>query len=53
MAMRKFNFAYNYFICRVSITFIDRDGDKAIVEANVGDSLLDVAKDHDIDLEGI
>ncbi|XP_065057401.1 2Fe-2S ferredoxin-like [Rhopilema esculentum] len=36
----------------VSITFIDRDGDKNVVKANVGDTLLDVAKDNDIDLEG-
>eukprot|EP00112_Aurelia_sp_Birch-Aquarium-sp1_P003461 Seg1388.5 transcript_id=Seg1388.5/GoldUCD/mRNA.D3Y31 product="Adrenodoxin mitochondrial" protein_id=Seg1388.5/GoldUCD/D3Y31 len=36
----------------VSITFLDRDGDKIKVQANVGDSLLDVAKDHDIDVEG-
>jgi ferredoxin len=37
----------------VSITFIDRDGDKMSVKGKVGDSLLDVAKDNDIDLEGI
>ena len=36
----------------MSITFIDRDGDNTVVKANVGDTLLDVAKDNDIDLEG-
>ncbi|XP_028417271.1 uncharacterized protein LOC114541667 [Dendronephthya gigantea] len=35
-----------------SITFHDRDGDKKTVSAKYGDSLLDVAKNNDIDLEG-
>ena len=38
--------------CRVNITFVDRDGDKHAVEARVGDTLLEVAKEYDIDLEG-
>ena len=37
---------------RVSITFIDRDGDEHTVEGKVGDTLLEVAKEYDIDLEG-
>lgn len=37
----------------MTISFIDRDGDKISVKAKMGDSLLDVAKDNDIDLEGI
>lgn len=36
----------------VSVSFIDRDGDKMTVNAKIGDSLLDVAKDNDLDLEG-
>ncbi|KAM7446693.1 2 iron, 2 sulfur cluster binding [Porites harrisoni] len=36
----------------VSIKFIDRDGDEITVNAKVGDTLLDVAKDNDVDLEG-
>lgn len=36
----------------VDITFIDRDGDRIKVTAKVGDTLLDVAKDNDIDVEG-
>ncbi len=36
----------------VNVTFIDRDGDEHVVEAKVGDTLLEVAKEHDIDLEG-
>ena len=37
---------------RVTVSFIDRDGDKMTVSAKIGDSLLDVAKDNDVDLEG-
>ena len=37
----------------MSIKFIDRDGDEITVNAKVGDTLLDVAKDNDVDLEGI
>ena len=37
----------------MSITFLDRDGDKIKVQANVGDTLLDVAKDNDVDVEGM
>ena len=38
--------------CRVKITFIDRDGDEHTVKAKVGNTLLEVAKEYDIDLEG-
>jgi ferredoxin len=37
----------------VSITFVDRDGDKRTVSAKQGDSLLDVAKNNDLDVEGL
>ena len=37
---------------KVNITFIDRDSDRIKVAAKVGDTLLDVAKDNDIDVEG-
>ena len=40
------------FCLRVNITFIDRDGDEQTVEGKIGDSLLEVAKEYDIDLEG-
>lgn len=36
----------------MTVSFIDRDGDKMTVSAKIGDSLLDVAKDNDVDLEG-
>lgn len=34
------------------MTFVDRDGDEYTVDAKLGDSLLEVAKEYDIDLEG-
>lgn len=37
----------------MKVTFVDRDGDEVTVDAKVGDSLLEVAKEYDIDLEGI
>ena len=37
---------------RVELNFVDRDGDVVTVNAKVGDTLLDVAKDNDVDLEG-
>ena len=37
---------------RVKLTFIDRNGDEQIVDAKVGDTLLEVAKEFDIELEG-
>ena len=41
-----------FFFFSVNMTFVDRDGDEHVVEAKIGDSLLEVAKEHDIDLEG-
>lgn len=37
---------------RVTVTFTDRDGDEHSVKAKVGNTLLEVAKENDIDLEG-
>jgi len=34
------------------ITFVNRDGSRAEVEAPVGETLLDVAQSHAIDIEG-
>ena len=36
----------------ITLNFIDRDGDEQTVRAKVGDTLLEVAKEYDIDLEG-
>lgn len=43
---------YVLFLCSVDITFIDRDGDEHTVPAKVGDTLLEVAKEFDIEVEG-
>jgi hypothetical protein len=37
---------------RVRITFSLSNGSKKVVDAALGDSLLDVAHDYDIDIEG-
>jgi len=36
----------------LSVTFITPDGDRTTLQVNAGDSLLDIAHEHDIDLEG-
>ncbi len=41
-----------YFFCSVPITFTDRDGEVITVQAKIGDTLLEVAKEFDIDVEG-
>lgn len=43
----------SYIFVSVKVTFTDRDGDEVTVDAKIGDSLLEVAKEYDIDLEGI
>ena len=39
--------------CRVTVWFTDRDGDVQTVRAKLGDNLLEVAREYDIDLEGM
>ena len=34
------------------MTFVERDGEEITVDAKIGDTLLEVAKEYDIDLEG-
>ena len=36
----------------MKITFIEKDGSEITVDGKIGDTLLDVAKQYDIDLEG-
>lgn len=36
----------------MNVTFVDKDGVETSVPAPVGDSLLDVAQEHGIDIEG-
>lgn len=50
--LRLLNKSLLVYFSRASITFLDRDGDKKTVSAKNGESLLDVAKNNDIDLEG-
>ena len=37
----------------MTISFTDRDGDVQTVRAKLGDNLLEVAREYDIDLEGV
>ena len=37
---------------RLSVTFVTPEGDRTTLQVSAGDSLLDIAHEHDIDLEG-
>ena len=39
-------------INRLIVTFVTPDGDRTTLQVREGDSLLDIAHEHDIDLEG-
>ena len=39
-------------ICRVTVYFIDRDGDQIETKATIGSSFLTVALDNQVELEG-
>lgn len=41
-----------YSFCRISVTFVNREGDSLHVKAKVGDTFLDAAINNDVDLEG-
>ncbi len=53
LSLNVLNIIFLISFSRVSITFLDRDGDKKTVSAKQGETLLDVAKNNDIDLEGL
>ena len=40
------------FCFRVTINFIMEDGEKRSVQAKVGDNLLDIIIEHDVDIDG-
>lgn len=37
---------------RITVTFVDRDGERFVVKAPVGENLLEVAHENNVDLEG-
>lgn len=37
---------------KVTVNFVNRDGEKITVKANPGDTLLDVVIDQDLDFDG-
>jgi ferredoxin len=39
-------------LCRLHITFIDKEGDEHTFEVAKGDNLLDIAQENDIEMEG-
>lgn len=41
-----------FFINRISVTFVDKDGDEKMIRVPVGMSMLEAAHENDIELEG-
>lgn len=39
-------------LCRLHVTFVDKDGDRHTFEVAKGDNLLDIAQANDIEMEG-
>jgi hypothetical protein len=39
-------------MCRVYVTFIEKDGTNVKLAVSVGDDLLSIAQEHDIEMEG-
>lgn len=43
---------YSERLCRISVTFIDKDGEENHIKVPVGMSMLEAAHENDIELEG-
>lgn len=39
-------------ICRISVTFVDKDGEEQHIKVPIGMSMLEAAHENDIELEG-
>ena len=39
-------------MCRLKVTFIDKDGQESTFEVAEGDNLLDIAQSEDLEMEG-
>jgi len=39
-------------LCRISVTFVDKDGEEKDIKVPVGMSMLEAAQENDIELEG-
>ena len=39
-------------LCRISVTFVDKDGEENHIEVPIGMSMLEAAHENDIELEG-
>lgn len=39
-------------LCRISVTFVDKDGEEKLVKVPIGMSMLEAAHENDIELEG-
>lgn len=47
-----FNFYMDSVSCRISVTFVDKDGEEKTISVPLGMSMLEAAHENDIELEG-
>jgi hypothetical protein len=40
-------------LCRISVTFVDKDGEEKLIKVPIGMSMLEAAHENDIELEGM
>lgn len=45
-------FTHRWTICRISVTFVDKDGEEKHIKVPTGMSMLEAAHENDIELEG-
>lgn len=50
--MLRWQHVYSCVFHSINITLVDRDGDEHTVKAKLGSTLLEVAKEHDVEVEG-
>ena len=39
-------------LCRITVTFVDKDGEEKVIQVPMGMSMLEAAHENDIELEG-
>lgn len=52
IAERWYIWAHISTFCRISVTFVDKDGEEKHIQVPIGMSMLEAAHENDIDLEG-
>lgn len=49
----RFHLTHGIRVCRLHVTFIDKEGDEHKFEVALGDNLLDIAQSQELEMEGV